>query len=150
MKKLILIVIVGLFTNPFLFAGSEPPKCQNQMDFSIVFVSKAYWDGPSKSCLDRERGCCIHIGFNTIIDGLIIGKMAYSDGTGLIFTIPKKTGILQSTYDYFIRNGNFYMNGEGTFSEELLKKLGLPDNYTIRSGNYPVQVNGEEIKVIFK
>jgi hypothetical protein len=117
----------------------------------IDFSTKAYWDGQTKSCLQREKGFCLHISIG--VDkptGNMIGSLNYSPIDGLIFTFNKKTGVISSTFNEFFMGGFFIMDGDGTFSDELLLKLGLPRGYRIPAGKYPYFENGGIVTIVFK
>jgi hypothetical protein len=137
MKNLLLSIIALLAFNALASA--------NQIE--VVFVSKAYWDGQTKSCLSRDHGCCIHISFRIpVLENQIIGDLNYNDVQGLTYTVSKSTGILPVTMNTLIKGGKFYFDGEGTFSEEILKSLNLPPDFKIKPGYYPVDdVNGKLI-----
>ena len=80
MKRFLILFIAGILGNHMVFANVKSMTAPNPLGVSIVFVSKAYWDGGTKSCLDRERGCCIHIVFGTnLSEGQIMGDMNYSE-----------------------------------------------------------------------
>jgi len=116
----------------------------------IIFVSKAYWDGTTRSCLDREKGCCIHISLKVpVLDNQIFGDLTNYEGQGIKLTFSKKSGIRQETFAELTKTGKFYMDGEGTLSEDLLKSLKLPLSYKISPGYYNYQENGDNITVFF-
>jgi hypothetical protein len=117
----------------------------------IDFSTKAYWDGQTKSCLQREKGFCLHISIElNMLPGHIIGSINYSPIDGLIFTFNKKTSVLSETFDELFKGGFFIMDGDGTFSDDLLLKLGLPQGYRIPAGKYPYTENGGIVTVVFK
>lgn len=119
--------------------------------FIFVFASKAYWDGQTQSCVPRDRGCCIHIGFSTQpIDGQITGEMNYSASSGIVFKFSKSSGITPKTLHDLVKDGKFYLDGKGTFSEEVIKILGLPLSYSIPAGYYPCSVEGDIVTVTLK
>jgi hypothetical protein len=121
---------------------------------SIDFSSKAYWDGPSHSCLPREKGCCFHIEFGSsgtlLAPGQIIGTMDIKQNKEIVFSFSKKGGIRSETIKELLNGGYFILDGEGTFSEEILKKLGLPANFKLSEGKYPYTESGDFVTVIFK
>jgi hypothetical protein len=129
-------------------------KATNSATFSqieVIFVSKAYWDGTTKSCLDRERGCCLHISFKVpLLDHQIFGDLTSHEGQGVKLSFSKKSGVRQETLTELTKTGKFYLDGEGTLSEELLKALKLPLSFKISPGYYPYQESGDLITVIFK
>ena len=117
----------------------------------ILFVSKAYWDGPTRSCLDREKGCCLHISLKVpVLDHQIFGDLTVYEGQGVKLSFSKKNGISQETFFDLTRTGKFYIDGEGTLSEDLLKALKLPLSFKILPGYYPYQEDGDIITVFFK
>jgi hypothetical protein len=148
MKKVLAIVslmvmVLGMNSNSFAF------KYQLLTGINIDFSTKAYWDGPSKSCLPREHGFCFHISFdlNNQSDRMQ-GTLDNSALNGLTLTFSKKTGAVSGVNE-LLKGGYFTMDGDATFSEELLMKLGLPKGYTIKAGKYPYSDNGSSITVSF-
>jgi hypothetical protein len=143
LSTLVILMIAGLAvkaTNSAIVSQIE-----------ITFVTKAYWDGPTKSCLDREKGCCLHISLNIpLLEHQISGDLTNYEGQGVKFSFSKKSGIQQETLSELTKTGKFYLDGEGTLSEELLKALKLPLSYKISSGYYSYQEKGDIITVIFK
>ena len=141
-----LIVVVIAFVNFNVKATNSVTMSQ----IEILFVSKAYWDGTTRSCLDREKGCCLHISLKVpVLDHQIFGDLTINEGQGVKLSFSKKNGISQETFFNLTRNGKFYIDGEGTLSEDLLKALKLPLSYKILPGYYPYQENGDIITVFF-
>jgi len=140
---LVVLIIVGITAKATTFETSS--------QIEIIFVSKAYWDGTTKSCLDREKGCCLHISLKVpIIDHQIFGDLTNYEGQGVKLSFSKKSGIQKETLTELTKSGKFYIDGEGTLSEELLKALKLPLSFKISPGYYPYQESGDLITVIFK
>jgi hypothetical protein len=144
-SSLLIVILICSFQKST--AGNPSP-----IGIGIDFSTKAYWDGPSKSCLQREKGCCFHISieFNVLAPGHINGTIETRQNGEVAFSFSKRGGILPETWKELVRNGYFILDGDGTFSEELLKKLGLPANFKLNSGAYPYTENGEIVTVIFK
>ena len=151
MKKIVLLFIIGLIGSQYVAGNIRPHLSPMPTGISITIATKAYWDGATKSCLDREKGWCVHLTIEIdVLEGQIKGELTNPGLSGLTFTFNKRTGILPETLNNLVKNGTIYANGEVTFSEDLLMKLGLPSNYKIKEGYYPIQVLGEEVKVVFK
>ncbi len=113
---------------------------------SVSFSTKAYWSNtPPAGCLDRPRGWCFHISVD--LDG-ILGVINNTGGV-LVLTFDKKA-ISTDQYSQIFKDGKFYLDGEGTFSEELLKKLNLPTGFVLKPGYYQSEQIGEYFKVFFK
>lgn len=146
--------ITFLSTLVVLIIAGIAAKATNSATFSqieIIFSSKAYWDGPTKSCLPRDKGCCLHFSFKVpLLEDQIFGDLTNYEGQGVKLSFSKKSGIQQETLIELTKTGKFYLDGEGTFSEELLKALKLPLSYKISPGYYPYQENGDLITVFFK
>ncbi|MCX6246651.1 MAG: hypothetical protein NTW10_02855 [Bacteroidetes bacterium] len=144
---LILVILTASFKESFAV-------CFSPALISIEFSSKAYWDGPSKSCLPRDNGCCFHISFggsdSPVSPGKIIGSLDIRPKNEIVFTFSIKAGILPGTSKEFLKGGYFILDGEGTFSEEILAKLGLPASFRLSPGRYPYTENGDVVTVIFK
>lgn len=141
MKKitfLLAVIIVMISTMAFKANAIE-----------VTFSSKAYWDGPTKSCMPREKGCCFHISFATVLDGQMGGDLT-NNSSGLAFKISKTKGITPGVYKEFFSTGKFHLEGEGTFSEEILQKLGLPRGYVLKEGYYSIKEEGDNLTVYFK
>lgn len=145
-SSLLIVIFFGTFQNSF--AAKSAPSIIN-----ITIVSKAYWDGTSKSCLSRDHGCCIHIeigGGGLLAPGKIIGTITSSGSNTLLFSFSKSSGITPATFADLFKNGQFILDGTGTFAEDLLSQLGLSSSFTLSSGNYSYSQNGDTIVVSFK
>ena len=148
MKKiltLVLIITVLIANAGRNFNPVKPPIFGVKIDFS----SKAYWDGTK--CAPRDKGCCLHIEFTPIPEpGHIIGEMSYSDQTGLAFTISKKNGMSPEAFSELFKQGKFLLDGDATFSQELLLKIGLKTGFQVSSGYYPFTIKDDVIINVFK
>jgi hypothetical protein len=141
-----LTIVVIAFVNITVKATNSVAMSQ----IEILFVSKAYWDGTTRSCLDREKGCCLHISLKVpVLDHQIFGDLTNYEGQGVKLTFSKKSGIQKETLIELTKTGKFYIDGEGTFSEDLLKTLKLPLSYKIATGYYSYQEDGDFITVFF-
>jgi len=132
---------------------AETPSSPSFLGLSIAFSTRAYWDGPTQSCLPRARGWCLHISFDAtapVPGGTICGEINNLVTTGLTLTFNKKTGVTPETFSKFFRNGKFILEGEGTMAEEIAKKLGLAPSYIIPEGDYSYKETGEMVTIIFK
>jgi len=152
MKKVLLfsgfIIVVLLFCAFQKSTAGNPSPIGIGIDFS----SKAYWDGPSKSCLPRDKGCCFHISIDldVLAPGHINGTLETRQNGEIAFSFSKRGGILPETWKELVKNGYFILDGNGTFSEEVLKKLGLPPSFKLSEGKYSYSENGDFVTVIFK
>jgi len=145
-SSLLIAILFGTFQNSF--AAKSAPSV-----FSVTFASKAYWDGPSKSCLNRDKGCCFHLevgGGGILAPGQIIGTITTSGSNTLLFSFSKSSGITPATFADLFKNGQFILDGTGTFAEDLLSQLGLSSSFTLSAGNYSYSQNGDTIVVTFK
>lgn len=144
-SSFILVVLLGSFQNSNA-VNSAP------LGVGISFSSKAYWDGTTHSCLPRDKGCCIHIEFIPIVPGpgQINGTLEIRQNNEIAFSFSKRGGILSETWNELSKNGYFMLDGDGTFSQEILKKLGLPANFKLSEGRYPYTENGDVVTVVFK
>lgn len=113
----------------------------------VIFCSKAYWSENDRKCLDREKGCCIHIEVVALAPGQMPGII--SDENGLSLTIPKKT-IPQEILNEFFKNGQFYLDGDGTFEPTVLKQLNLPAGFILKSGTYKTIDTGDSFRIFLK
>lgn len=152
MKKILVLTGILLFGFCTMqLHATEKNQPAKPSKFEIVFSAKAYWDGQTKSCLPREKGCCFHISFNAIIlEGQMIGEMTYTATDGLVFTFNKRTGITPQTFKELFGSGKFVLDGTGTLSDEIIRMLRLPVNYTIPAGNYGFRTSGDMISITFK
>ena len=144
-SSFILVVLLGSFQNSN--ALTPAPSM-----IGISFSSKAYWDEGLRSCQPREKGCCIHIEFIPIVPGpgQINGTLETRQNNEIAFSFSKRGGILSETWNELSKNGYFMLDGDGTFSQEILKKLGLPANFKLSEGRYPYTENGDVVTVILK
>jgi hypothetical protein len=121
------------------------------LGISIIMTSKAYWDGPTKSCLPRDKGFCCHIAFNTMPGhGQISGTLEVNESNILVLSVSKPAGLDRETYNEYFSKDKFILDGDLTFSQEVLNKLRLPAGFTISSGEYPYTTAGETIRIYFK
>jgi hypothetical protein len=141
----ILVILLGSFqkSNAVSFAPTG---------IEIDFSSKAYWDGASHSCLPRDKGCCFHISISVdmLAPGHINGTLDQSKDGVLTFSFSKKTGVLSNTLMELCKHDMFVLDGTGTFSDEILKRLGLPSAFKLPSGEYPYVENGDVVTITFK
>ena len=148
MKKIIILLfLISFFT--VNAANSHYAPVPPALGIKISFSSKAYWDGVK--CAPRDKGCCLHLELNMVSPGpgQIVGEMSYS-ADGLRLITSRKQGMSADTFTELFKNGKFIVNGTGTFSQDLLSKLGLKDNFTIIEGEYPYTIEGDKISIIFK
>jgi hypothetical protein len=149
MKKVIIFVfLISIFT--VVTANNMRVMNPPILGIKISFSTKAYWNGTE--CADRIKGCCLHIEMNMVPPGpgQIVGEISSSADGGLRLIASKKDGILQATFTDLFRKGKFIVNGTGTFSQDLLSKLGLDANFIIPEGEYPYSIEGDKITIIFK
>jgi hypothetical protein len=143
----ILIMILGSFKTSV--AGKSAP-----LGIGITFCTKAYWDGETKSCVHCEKGCCFHIEFSTgggaFAPGQIVGTLEIRSNNVVAFSFSRKNGALPETLRTLLKDGNFILDGDGTFSEDIIAKLGLPPHFKLVAGPYSYSENGDVIVVLFK
>ena len=141
-----LALIIGISIQTIASTNSLP------IGIGIDFSSKAYWDGTTKSCLPRDKGCCFHISieFKVIEKGQIRGTLETRPNNEIAFSFSKRGGILPETWKELVNNGYFILDGDGTFSEEILRTLGLSANFRLSVGKYSYTENGDVVTVIFK
>ena len=149
MKKIMMFVILStiIFVSMNLYALRNSPMGL----LSISFSSKAYWDGTM--CAPREKGCCFHIEIGGILrpqPGQITGDLNYSIDGSLIFTFSKTKGLLPETLKELCKSGKFIVEGEGTFQQEVLERIGYSGKLILPAGAYPYKENGDLIEVKFK
>lgn len=118
----------------------------------VVFSSKSYWDGPSKSCIPREKGGCCHIWADGMIagPGEISGEMVVLKDRIIQFTVSRGKGMNTETYQKYFSGGRFTLDGPITFEPAVLSKLGLDPSYSVPAGSYPVSSNGDLVTVTFR
>lgn len=121
------------------------------LGISIIMTSKAYWDGPTKSCLPRDKGFCCHIAVNTMPGhGQISGTLEVNESNILVLTVSKGNGLDRESYNEIFSKDKFILDGDITFSPEVMNKLRLPLTYSIPAGEYPYTTTGDVINVYFK
>ena len=117
----------------------------------VIFSSKAYWDGVTKSCLPRDKGGCCHVWVDHAVGpGQIIGTLENAGNGKLIFTTSKAAGMQPETFTQLFIGDKFVLEGTLTFSSEVLSKLGLKSDFTIPGGTYPFTTNGDSITIPIK
>jgi hypothetical protein len=148
MKKILIFVFIisVLVANAGMnFSPAKAPILGIKIDFS----SKAYWDGTK--CAPRDKGCCLHLECGPTPDpGHIIGDLSYTDQTGLLFTIYKRNGLSPDLFNELFKQGKFFLDGDATFQQELLDKLGLKRGFQIPSGYYTYTISNDVIIIVFK
>lgn len=144
-SSFILVILLGSFQNSN--ALTSAPSI-----IGISFSSKAYWDEGLQRCVDREKGCCLHIALIHITPGpgQINGTLETRQNNEVAFSFSKRGGILPETWNELSKTGYFMLDGDGTFSQEILRKLGLSSNFKLSEGRYPYTENGDVVTVIFK
>jgi hypothetical protein len=121
------------------------------LGINIIMTSKAYWDGPTKSCLPRDKGFCCHISVTAMPGhGQISGTLEVNESNTLVLSVSKPSGLDRETYNEYFSKDKFLLDGDLTFSQEILNKLRLPAGFTISSGEYPYTTTGEMIRIYFK
>jgi hypothetical protein len=149
MKKLVLVssLIIVVLTGCFQMSTAN---ASTPVGLGITFVTKAYWDGQTKSCISRDKGFCFHltIGTDRPIGGQVLGSASVVNNV-LIFTFSKTTGITSDTFNALFNNGSIVLDGDGTFSSDALSQLGLSSNYYIPAGTYSYTVNGDIVTITF-
>ena len=118
----------------------------------VVFSSKAYWDGPSKSCLPREKGGCCHIWLDGMEPGPgeISGELVLFNGKIFQLSFSRSKGLKNETYLKYFTDGKFTLDGPVTFDPNVLSKLEIDEKYVIPPGTYSVTANGDLLTIIFK
>ncbi len=144
-SSFILVILLGSFQNSN--ALTPAPSM-----IGISFSSKAYWDEGLRCCKPRDKGCCFHIELMPIAPGpgQINGTLETRQNNEIAFSFSKRGGILSETWNELSKNGYFILDGDGTFSQEILRKLGLPANFKLSEGNYTYTENGDVVTVVFK
>jgi len=148
MKKIltfVLIITVIVANAGRNFSPVKAPIFGIKIDFS----AKAFWNG--SYCQQREKGCCLHIEASPTPDpGHIIGDLSYSDQNGLSFTISKKNRLAPDMFNDLFKQGKFLLDGDATFQQEVLVKLGLKTGFQISGGYYPYTIKDDMIIITFK
>jgi len=67
-----------------------------------------------------------------------------------MLSFNKRTGITPETFAAFFRDGKFKLEGEGTMSEEIAKKLGLGPVYAVPEGIYSYKEEGDVVTIMFR
>ena len=117
------------------------------IDIQIVFGRQR----PEGEC--RGFGIC---DFVLIIKG---GISAQNDRTGyasaslsanhkLKLVFDRNTGMSRTAYDSFFSNDNFLIEVETVVPANVCRKLGLPEGYRIRPGNYPIERRGSSLTLL--
>ena len=140
-----------LFSSLNLTAST--PSAASFLGISIAFSTHAYWAGQELGCQPRERGWCLHIYIESkkpATNGVICGEITNLATNGLMLSFNKKTGITPETFATYFRDGKFKLEGAGTMSEEVAKKLGLAPLYTIPEGIYSYKEEGDVVTIMIR
>jgi hypothetical protein len=118
----------------------------------VVFSAKSYWDGPSKSCLPREKGGCCHLWLEGMEPGPgeISGELVMLRGKIIQLTVSRVKGMNNETYLKYFSDGKFTLEGPITFEPNVLTRLGIEGYYVVPAGTYPFTSNGDVITITFK
>ncbi len=122
------------------------------LQIHVVFSAKAYWDGPTKSCIPREKGGCCHIWVEGMEPGPgeMAGEMTMVRDKTCQFTVSRSKGMNTEHRMNCFSDGKFNLDGPLTFDPDLLKKLGFDENFTVPAGTYPVTFSGDILTITFK
>jgi hypothetical protein len=122
------------------------------LSIHIVMSSKSYWDGPTKSCIPREKGGCCHIWTDGMTTGAgeISGELSTERSRMLQLTVSRGKGMNNDTYLKYFSDGRFTLDGPVSFDPNILSGLGLDPGYTIPAGAYPFTANGDKLTITFK
>ena len=153
MKKILLFITLSLLMIiSVVNTMAEAPSSASFLGISISFSTKAYWDGATRSCLSRDRGWCLHFEIDAaapVHEGTIRGELSNLTTTGLTLSFNKKTDVTAETFLTFFKSGKFLLDGDGTISEEIAKKLGLASSYVISQGAYSYKEFGNRVTISF-
>ena len=144
------VFLVGfLLTIPVFSTTIVPPGI---IPIHVVFSARAYWDGPSKSCLPREKGGCCHIWIEGMVPGPgeIFGDLVLERGNIFQLTVSRGKGMDKETQLKYFSDGTFNLEGIITFDPAVLSKLGISGNYVVPASKYPVSANGDMLTITFK
>jgi hypothetical protein len=143
------VLLMSVFLAITVFSAKFIPA--SVIPIHVVISSKAYWDGPTKSCLPRVKGGCCHIWIEGMVSGQgeISGEMDLLKGNIFQLTVSKDKGMNNETYLKYFSDEKFILDGPITFDPGVLKKLGIDGNYVVSSGTYPVTTNGELLTITF-
>jgi hypothetical protein len=144
-----LILVAALFT---LSAVATKVITAGMLPIHVVFSAKAYWDGPSKSCIPREKGGCCHIWMDGMEPGPgdIPGEMTMSRGNSLQLAVSRGKGMNNESWRKYIADGKFILDGPITFDPEVLSRLGAEKGVVVPAGSYPVTSNGDQLIITFQ
>lgn len=114
-----------------------------------VVITLEFGSKQSVNCLGSGF-CRIKIGGNLKMGDGTLAEIQFNEETGqLEMTINTKTGIsAEDLKNYFAKN-MFRVDADYTFSEEMCELLNIPADFTIKKGNYSVQLNKELLTVQF-
>ncbi|MCX6304227.1 MAG: hypothetical protein NT040_04605 [Bacteroidetes bacterium] len=148
-NRLALLFISMFFAFSIVAAKAIPP---GMLGVHVVFSAKAYWDGPSKSCIPREKGGCCHIWAEGMEPGPgeIFGEMVVLNDKIIRMTVSRGRGMTNETYGKYFSDGKFHLDGPMTFDPNVLSRLGIEGKYMIPPGTYPCTANGDMLTIIFK
>ncbi|MFZ4520528.1 MAG: hypothetical protein ACOYNC_02415 [Bacteroidales bacterium] len=143
------IILMSIMVSLNLMAVKPP---SGMLALHVVVSAKSYWDGPSKSCIPREKGGCCHIWVDGMEPGPgeISGEMVVLRDKVIQFTVSRGKGMNNETYRNVFNGGSFTLEGPVTFDPKVLSGLGLDVSYSIPAGRYPYAVNGDRLTIMFR
>lgn len=123
-----------------------------KLPIHVVFSAKAYWDGPSKSCIPREKGGCCHIWLGDMQPGAgeFVADIVLMKDKVIQATVSRGKGMNKETFLKYFSDGKFNLDGPITFDPAVLGRLGLDAGYVIPPGAYPVTTNGDQMTITFR
>lgn len=152
MKKLILCLALlpGILTA--LTATASLTPAPPAAFIHVVISSKSYWDGPTKSCLPREKGGCCHLWIEGMVPGPgeIGGDLLPAGGRTLQLVVKLQKGLKNDVWQSGFRDNTYTLDGAITFEPEVLARLGLDRNFTIPAGTYPCSTSGDLATITFR
>jgi hypothetical protein len=143
MKKIMLILTVCCLI------GGGDLLAASMLTGPKVVITLEFGSKQSVNCLGSGF-CRIKIGGNLKMGDGTLAEIQFNEETGqLEMTINTKTGIsAEDLKNYFAKN-MFRVDADYTFSEEMCELLNIPADFTIKKGNYSVQLNKELLTVQF-
>ena len=147
--KSIALLLSLVFTTGVFSATSHAVM---KLPVHVVFSAKAYWDGPSKSCIPREKGGCCHIWLDGMEPGAgeITADIVLVKDKIIQATVSRGKGMTKETFMRYFSEGKFNIDGPITFDPAVLSRLCIDAGYVVPTGAYPVNTNGDQMTIIFR
>ena len=96
----------------------------------------------------RPEGECRGFGISAQNDRTGFASASQTTNRKLKLVFDQNFGMSRGAYDTFFSKGKFLIEVDTVLPANVCRKLGLPEGYRIRPGNYPIERSGSTLTLI--